>query len=408
MVAVQSPVRMQRQRDVATPAAAGASARATMDRAGHAPPIEQENRSSATLLDRRELGQKWRRERVSRLAPQIDDAYGREGGSDPCRQLEAIEPRPTLDARRGTPVDGDCALERRTLRSEGARVVPWIRFLLERGVVLLIDDDQPEVVDRGEDCGAGPDDDTGLAARDSLALVTSLRLAERGMENRNTPSEACAEPAYRLRGKGDLRHQHDRASTTLEGSGARLKIDLGLPASRRAVKEEMATACIERDNYTADRIALGRSQLLGLVLAREGVVERGCSTLTTTRTSVRRDESERSSGGRPVVVREPESELDECGWDPVDHRPRIGDRNAVRLLDARGDHDSSDAAPTETDRKDIPATDVLRYLIGERAGKRAGRNERVDLRQRHGASVAGRPRRRRYAAAGVLGFRKKK
>ena len=151
VVAVQSPVRVQCQRDVATPAAASASARATVDRARDAPPIEQENRSPSTLLYHRKLGEQRCRERISSLAPQVDNAHGRERCADPRRQLEAIEPRPALDARRGAPVDGDGALERCPLRSESARVVSRIRFLLERGVVLLVDDDQPEVVDGRED-----------------------------------------------------------------------------------------------------------------------------------------------------------------------------------------------------------------------------------------------------------------
>ena len=254
-----------------------------MDRARDAPPIEQENRSPSTLLYRRKLGEQRCRERISSLAPKVDNAHGRERCADPRRQLEAIEPRPALDARRGTPVDGDGAFERRPLRSEGARVVSRIRFLFERGVVLLVDDDQPEVVDRREDRGAGADDDAGFAARYSLALVTPLGLGERRVENGNAPSEACAEPAYRLRGEGDLRHEHDCASPTLEGSGARLEIDLGLPASRRAVQEEMAAPCIERCEDPSDRVPLSTGQLGGLGLPGKGVRERRCSTLSAAR-----------------------------------------------------------------------------------------------------------------------------
>ena len=103
------------------------------------------------------------------------------------------------------------------------------------------------------------------------------------MENGNAPSEACAEPAYRLRGEGDLRHEHDGASPTLEGSGARLEIDLGLPASRRAVQEEMAAPCIECCDDTSDRVALSMRQLGGLGLSGKGVGECRRSTLSAAR-----------------------------------------------------------------------------------------------------------------------------
>ena len=91
-----------------------------------------------------ELGEQRRRERIARLAAQIDDAHGRQRRADPRRQLEPLEPRPALDARRRAPVDGDGALERRPLGRDGACVVARIRLLLEGRVVLLVDDDQPE------------------------------------------------------------------------------------------------------------------------------------------------------------------------------------------------------------------------------------------------------------------------
>ena len=55
------------------------AARAAVDGARDAAPVEEEDRAAAALLDRRELGEERRRERVPGLAPQIDELDRRHG-----------------------------------------------------------------------------------------------------------------------------------------------------------------------------------------------------------------------------------------------------------------------------------------------------------------------------------------
>src|SRR6185503_9014146 len=112
--------------------------------------------------------------------------------------------RPALRPRRRRAVHSNRALERRALGRDGARVVAWIGVLLVGGVVLLVDDDQPETGHRREDRRARADDDAGLAARDPLALVAALGVGQPGVQDRDAVAEARADAADGLRRERDL------------------------------------------------------------------------------------------------------------------------------------------------------------------------------------------------------------
>ena len=245
VVAVQAAVVVQGQRDVAAPAAPRHAARAAVDRPRHAATVEEENRASAALTHGCQLGQERRRERIAGLAPQVDELDGRHRRADPCRQRQPVEARPALGARCRAAVHGDGALERRPLRRNRPRVVPRIRLLLERGVVLLVDDDEPEAVDRREDRGTRPDHDRRAAGRDALALVAPLGVGQRRVQHRHAVAETRAEPSDRLRRQGDLGHEDDDSAFAFERRRGRLQVHLGLPASGRPVQQHVATAAVE-------------------------------------------------------------------------------------------------------------------------------------------------------------------
>ena len=196
------------------------------------------------LGDAAELGQERRRERIAALAPQVDDPHPRHRRADPGRELDPLERRPALGPRRGAPVDGDRALEGGALRRDRARVVARVGLLLVRGVVLLVDDHEPETAHRREDRRACADDDPRLAPRDPIALVAPLGLAERRVENRHRVAEPLAKAPDGLRRERDLRHEHDRAEAARERRLARLEVDLGLPAPGRPDEQEMRTALL--------------------------------------------------------------------------------------------------------------------------------------------------------------------
>ena len=145
-----------------------------------------------------ELGEERRRERVARLAPEIDDPHRRERAREPAAELEPLQPLPALRPRRRAAVDGDRALERGALRGDGARVVARVGLLLVGGVVLLVDADQPERGNRGEDRGAGADDDRRLAeairsrsSRRSASVSAEWRTATRSPKRARKRPSAC-------------------------------------------------------------------------------------------------------------------------------------------------------------------------------------------------------------------------
>ena len=240
VVAVEAPVTMEGQRHVAVPAPSRDSAGAAVDRGRDPAPVEQEDRLAAVLGQPPELRQEGRRERVAALAPEVDEADTGQRGADPGREHEVLEARPALRSGRGAAVDRNGSLERRALRCHGARVVARIRLLLERAVVLLVDDDEPEPRDGREHGRARPDDDSGLSARNAIALVAPLCGAEGGVEDRDGIAEAIPEPSDRLGREGDLGHEDDRSEAALKSRLRRPEVDLGLAAPGRADEQEVS------------------------------------------------------------------------------------------------------------------------------------------------------------------------
>ncbi len=199
MVAAQRVVAVQDERDVAVRTANRLAAGAAVKRGRNAAAVEQQDRLAAVLLDRAQLGQKRRRQRITGLAAQVDDLHARQVAGEPPAELEPLEARPAFRPRRRRAEDRDRAFERRALRRDGARVVARVGVLLVGGVVLLVDDDQPEAAHGSEDRRARADHDPRLAARDPLALVAALGLREPRMENRDAIAEARVHAADRLR-----------------------------------------------------------------------------------------------------------------------------------------------------------------------------------------------------------------
>ena len=162
----------------------------------------------------------------------------------------------------------------------------------------------------------------------------------------------------------------------------------------------LADPLVQGGDDELDGRALIRRQRLRLSLAGERLAERRRRPLAPRRSSHRRDELERPRGRRAVVVGDPEREIHERARDLVEHlagRDRI---DAGRQGDADvGDHAPRRAA-TEGDGEHAPLADALGHLVGERPSQRAGRDERVDGRERHPPSVLSSPARAGRALGG--------
>lgn len=106
--------------------------------------------------------------------------------------------------------------------------------------MLLVDDDQAEVADRGEDGRAGADADRRLAAAQAPPLVVALA----GREGRVEDGEAVAEPGPEagngLGSEADLGDEDDRALAPLQGRLDGGQVDLGLARAGDAVQQQAA------------------------------------------------------------------------------------------------------------------------------------------------------------------------
>src|SRR6201999_2838679 len=129
---------------------------------------------------------------------------------------QAGQLEPGLRARRRGPGDEDGAALPRPVAGDGAGVVGRVALLLVGGVVLLVDDDQAEVADRGEDRRTRADADLRLAAAQALPLVEAFAVGEGAVEDGEAVAEAGAEASDGLRREADLRHQDDRAAAAGE------------------------------------------------------------------------------------------------------------------------------------------------------------------------------------------------
>ena len=281
------------------------------------------------------------RERAARLGVQrvagaahVEHAHGRQRARvdavrAACRCGERV---PGLRARRGGADEQPGAGAARALGGDGAGVVARVALVLVGGVVLLVDDDQPEVGDRREDRRARADRDPRLAGAQPPPLVVALALAERGVQQRDGVAEAGLEAPDGLRRQRDLGHEHDHALPALERRGGGAQVDLGLARAGDAVQQ---VRCARRALDGRDRGLLVGRELDGRarldVGARRAAALARRSIATSPRASRRRSAGSCARGAhrqrvqqRALVVGEPL---------PVERRvraerPRLGARLA--------------------------------------------------------------------------------
>ncbi len=330
VVAVQTIVGVEGERDVAIGAPEGQPARTAVERRRDPASVQQQDRLAAPVREPPELREERRGERVARFPPEIDDLHGRERAREASAQLEALERLPALRPGRGAPEDRDGPFQRGALRGDRAGVVARVRLLLVGGVVFLVDADQAERGDRSEDRGARPDDDRRLPGGDSLALVAPLGLGQGRVQNGHSLAEAGAEAAERLRGERDLGNEDDCPAPARERVLAAPEVDLGLAAPSSAEEQEGASPTrVQRFTDPLERDRLGLARLGGGVLPWKIVRTLPTPGSVAARTRRGSDEAERPRRSRPVVLGHPEREVDEgrghCAEHVVD-----GDRLDIR------------------------------------------------------------------------------
>ncbi len=104
--------------------------------------------------------------------------------------------------------------------------------------MLLVDDHQPDVGERGEDGQPGPDDDIDLAGPDPAPLVGPLARPDRRVDERHPRVEVGPEPVDERHREGDLGDEHEHRPAAFERGGDRLDVDRRLAPARHAVEQE--------------------------------------------------------------------------------------------------------------------------------------------------------------------------
>ncbi len=128
--------------------------------------------------------------------------------------------------------------------------------------MFLIDDDQSDVGERGDDREPRPDDDVHVARPDPPPLVRPLALAEPRVEQRDPGVEVGAQPIDERQRERDLGDQHERRAAGLERRGDGLDVDGGLAAAGDAVEQERSRRVgRDRGPDPLDRIHLGRQEV---------------------------------------------------------------------------------------------------------------------------------------------------
>ncbi len=104
--------------------------------------------------------------------------------------------------------------------------------------MFLVDDDEPQVFQGGEEGGTRSDDHAMAPLPDAPPLVVSLSQPQAGMEHRHRLSQGALEPLHHLRRESDLRHQHDGGFTDLEDVADGPQVDLGFATAGYSVQQE--------------------------------------------------------------------------------------------------------------------------------------------------------------------------
>ena len=145
--------------------------------------------------------------------------------------------------------------------------------------MLLVDDDQPEILDRREHGRAGTDAHTRLPFAQPAPLGVALPGRQPRVQHRDRLAEAFDEAPDDLRREGDLGHEHDRAATLLQRGVRGAQVDLGLARAGHAVQQALLSpARVDRRDQRLQCQPLIVGQLRRMGTARAHLRWRGRAT----------------------------------------------------------------------------------------------------------------------------------
>jgi hypothetical protein len=163
-----------------------------------------------------------------------------------------------------------------------ARRIAQAFLLLVRGIVFLVDNDQLQVRQRGQDCQTRAEHDARLALMRRQPVQHALAFGQAAVQGRqHDAGEARADIAFQLRRQVNFRHQDQDLAIRLARQHLRtgLQIDLGLAAAGHAVQQGRFEALRAADGVGrfllrrierrhVERCAIVRRVVLGQLLQR--------------------------------------------------------------------------------------------------------------------------------------------
>jgi hypothetical protein len=108
--------------------------------------------------------------------------------------------------------------------------------LLERRIVLLIDDDEPEVCNRSKESRPGADGDSDATTPKSLPRVFALPRRQATVEHCDVIAETRSKSADELGSQSDLGYEQDRARPRFADLVDSPEVNLGLSRPGHAMQ----------------------------------------------------------------------------------------------------------------------------------------------------------------------------
>ena len=240
LVEDERPVAVRARLDVAAVAA-------QHDRRGPAAVDDEDRLVAAARIQRRERRGQPARDQpaiaVPKLLAEVDDFDRRRLARRPRRQDDpaicpVASPPDAVDRRRRAAEDDGRPRQLAELDRGVAGLEPRRPVALVGGLVLLVDDDDADVAERGEDREPRPGHDVDVAGPDPPPLVGALAVRQPRMDQRDPDAEVRPEPVDDRHRERDLRHEDEGRPAGLERGHDRLDVDRGLAAAGHAVEQE--------------------------------------------------------------------------------------------------------------------------------------------------------------------------
>ena len=112
-------------------------------------------------------------------------------------------------------------------------------LLLVAAIVLFVDNDEAQILHRGEDTGAGANNNARLAALDATPLIGPFGIAKGGMQNGHLLAESLEKLAGDSGRQGDLGNQQQGVLAKRQSGFDAAQINFRLARTGHALRGEM-------------------------------------------------------------------------------------------------------------------------------------------------------------------------